>query len=71
MENKADFAHTLVNFLEKAVPTTTREHYTNPDHPHEVCHSCTQCHGGWFENVNDTPFRFCPRCGKRIINDRQ
>lgn len=74
IENKTDFAHTLVNFLEKAIPTTSREGFgtilkdEEGREIHRVCRSCSQCAGGWYQSVYDRPYKFCPWCGKRIID---
>ena len=26
-------------------------------------------HIGWYESVNDEPYRYCPNCGARLVDD--
>lgn len=69
LENQTDFAHTLVNFLEKAIPTTSYEPFSEKEEFIPVVRRyCSQCQGGWYQYPSDKPYKFCPHCGKRIID---
>lgn len=39
--------------------------------PHEshVCKSCSRCSYGWFEDIHDKPYSYCPNCGAEVVND--
>ena len=39
-------------------------------HPdkHHVCRTCDKCSFGWYEDVHDEHFRFCPNCGRRVVD---
>ena len=37
-----------------------------PDESH-VCKSCSKCSYGWFEDIHDKPYSFCPNCGARVV----
>lgn len=37
----------------------------HPDKFH-VCYGCSVCGFGWYESVNDEPYRYCPHCGARL-----
>lgn len=38
-------------------------------HPdkHHVCRTCDKCSFGWYEDVHEERFRFCPNCGRRFV----
>ena len=44
-----------------------RNHNTNCDYM--KCFSCSQCNAGWFEDINDKPFSYCPHCGAKVVED--
>ena len=33
-----------------------------------MCKSCSKCSYGWFEDINDKPYSFCPNCGTRMVS---
>lgn len=39
-----------------------------PDESH-VCKSCSKCSYGWFENIHDKPYSYCPNCGAEVIDE--
>lgn len=38
-----------------------------PDEFH-VCKSCSKCSYGWFEDIYDKPYSYCPNCGARVVS---
>lgn len=40
-------------------------------HPDEfrVVKGCSVCHRGWYEDVFGRPYRYCPHCGARVVDD--
>ena len=47
-------------------PTCEAIEHGRPDKSH-VCKSCSKCSYGWFEDINDKPYSFCPNCGSRVV----
>lgn len=39
------------------------------DWPEMVCWSCSVCDFGWHHDVNDKQFRYCPNCGRRVVDE--
>lgn len=31
------------------------------------CCSCSRCNAGWFEDIYDKPFSYCPHCGAKVV----
>jgi hypothetical protein len=50
--------HAIENAIEKRHPDKFN-----------VCRRCSVCSGGWHEDVYDEPYRYCPRCGARLVRD--
>lgn len=46
-----------------------RNHNTNCDYM--KCFSCSQCNAGWFEDINDKPFSYCPHCGAKVVENAE
>ena len=44
-------------------------HAIEKGHPdeHHVCYGCSVCSFGWYEDVYDEPYRYCPHCGARLV----
>ena len=40
-----------------------------PDESH-VCKSCSRCSYGWFEDIHDKPYSYCPNCGA-VVTDKE
>lgn len=38
-----------------------------PDESH-VCKSCSRCSYGWFEDIHDKPYSYCPNCGAEVLD---
>lgn len=45
--------------------------YVEHGRPYEshVCKSCSRCSYGWFEDIHDKPYSYCPNCGAEVVND--
>ncbi len=46
-------------------PTCKTVEHGQPDEYH-VCKSCSRCSYGWFEDIHDKPYSYCPNCGTEI-----
>lgn len=46
--------------------TCRRRNHDTDDYCMRCC-SCSQCNAGWFEDVNDKPFSYCPHCGAKVV----
>lgn len=42
-----------------------RNHDT--DNYYMRCCSCSRCNAGWFEDIYDKPFSYCPHCGAKVV----
>ena len=49
-------------------PTCKTIEHEGPDEFH-VCKSCSVCSYGWFEDVYDKPYSYCPNCGAMVVTD--
>lgn len=47
-------------------PTCETIEHGGPDESH-VCKSCSRCSYGWFEDIHDKPYSYCPNCGAEVI----
>lgn len=47
-------------------PTCEAVEHGRPDGFH-ACKSCSKCSYGWFEDIHDKPYSFCPNCGARVV----
>lgn len=36
---------------------------------YHVCKSCSRCSYGWFEDIYDKPYSYCPNCGAEVVSD--
>lgn len=61
----AKAAHILADLID---PTCEVSDCGHPDR-HTVVNECMSCHAGWYEDVYDKPFAYCPRCGSRVVSD--
>lgn len=46
-------------------PTCKTVEHGQPDE-YYVCKSCSRCSYGWFEDIHDKPYSYCPNCGAEI-----
>lgn len=44
-----------------------RNHDT--DNYYMRCYSCSECNAGWFEDIYDKPFSYCPHCGAKVVKN--
>lgn len=51
-------------------PTCETIEHGRPDESH-VCKSCSRCSYGWFEDVHDKPYSYCPNCGAMITEKEE
>lgn len=49
-------------------PTCETIEHGQPYESH-VCKSCSRCSYGWFEDIHDKPYSYCPNCGAEVVND--
>lgn len=49
-------------------PTCRAVEKGHPDEYH-VCYGCNACDFGWYEDVHDEPYAYCPHCGARVVRD--
>ena len=47
-------------------PTCETIEHGRPDEFH-VCKSCSRCSYGWFEDIYDKPYSYCPNCGAEVV----
>lgn len=48
-------------------PTCETIEHGRPYESH-VCKSCSRCSYGWFEDIHDKPYSYCPNCGAEVVN---
>ena len=63
-----DIAYSTTSVLADLIDPTC--HAIEKGHPdeHHVCYGCNVCSFGWYESVNDEPYRYCPHCGARVVD---
>lgn len=54
----------LADFIDR--PTCETIEHGRPDESH-VCKSCSRCSYGWFEDIHDKPYSYCPNCGAEVV----
>lgn len=47
-------------------PTCETIEHGRPYESH-VCKSCSRCSYGWFEDMHDKPYSYCPNCGAEVV----
>lgn len=47
-------------------PTCETIEHGRPYESH-VCKSCSRCSYGWFEDIHDKPYSYCPNCGAEVV----
>ena len=63
---RADDAQRLADLIDRPTCTCEAIEHGRPDESH-VCKSCSKCSYGWFEDIHDKPYSFCPNCGARVV----
>lgn len=56
-------ANTLADLID---PTCEVIEHGRHDEFH-VLKSCSKCSYGWFEDIHDKPYGYCPNCGARVV----
>lgn len=65
---KGNYAHIiklLVDLIDR--PTCEVTVHGKSIDKHNLCKSCSRCSYGWFEDIYDKPYSYCPNCGAKII----
>ena len=57
---------TVANLIDR--PTCEAIEHGLPDESH-VCKSCSRCSYGWFEDIHDKPYSYCPNCGAEVVGN--
>lgn len=55
---------TLADLIDR--PTCETIEHGRPYESH-VCKSCSRCSYGWFEDMHDKPYSYCPNCGAEVV----
>lgn len=63
---EGDIFHLLADLIDR--PTCETIEHGQPYESH-VCKSCSRCSYGWFEDIHDKPYSYCPNCGAEVVND--
>lgn len=61
-----EFTLFLADLIDR--PTCETIEHGRPYESH-VCKSCSRCSYGWFEDMYDKPYSYCPNCGAEVVND--
>lgn len=59
-------ANSLADLIDR--PTCETIEHGRPDESH-VCKSCSRCSYGWFEDIHDKPYSYCPNCGAEVVDE--
>lgn len=46
---------------------TCKKRNHDTDSYYMKCFSCSLCNAGWFEDIYDKPFSYCPHCGAKVV----
>lgn len=57
----------LADLIEPEPERTCKRRNHDTDNYYMRCCSCSECNAGWFEDINDKPFEYCPNCGAKVI----
>ena len=67
--NLPSVAHVLERYADLIDrPTCKTIEHEGTDEFH-VCKSCSRCSYGWFEDIYDKPYSYCPNCGAEVIDE--
>lgn len=61
--------HHLSVMIEPEPERTCKKRNHDTDNYYMRCCSCSLCNSGWFEDIYDKPFSYCPHCGAKVIDD--
>lgn len=65
VRNLCGLGYVLADLID---PTCHVRGYGHPDE-FRVVKGCSACHYGWYEDVFGRPYRYCPHCGARVVDD--
>lgn len=58
----------IIRRLADLIDPTSRAIYKGRQVNYNVWYGCSVCNFGWFENVHDMPYSYCPHCGARLVD---
>ena len=56
-----------VDLWNRRAERTCKKRNHNTDDYYMRCYSCSRCNAGWFEDIYDKPFSYCPHCGAKVV----
>lgn len=59
----------LADLIEPEPERTCKRRNHDTDNYYMRCCSCSECNAGWFEDIYDKPFSYCPHCGAKVIEE--
>lgn len=59
----------LADLIEPEHERTCRRRNHDTDNYYMRCCSCSRCNAGWFEDIYDKPFSYCPHCGAKVVGN--
>lgn len=57
----------LADLIEPEPERTCKRRNHDTDNYYMRCCSCSECNAGWFEDIYDKPFSYCPHCGAKVV----
>lgn len=58
----------LADLIEPEPERTCKKRNHDTDNYYMRCCSCSECNAGWFEDIYDKPFSYCPHCGAKVVD---
>ena len=62
-----DNAEQAVKAWNTRAERTCKKRNHDTDNYYMRCCSCSLCNSGWFEDIYDKPFSYCPHCGAKVV----
>ena len=59
----------VVDLIEPEPERTCKRRNHDTDNYYMRCCSCSRCNAGWFEDIYDKPFSYCPHCGAKVVDE--
>lgn len=57
----------VADLIEPEPERTCKMRNHDTDNYYMRCCSCSECNAGWFEDIYDKPFSYCPHCGAKVV----
>lgn len=57
----------VADLIEPEPKRTCKKRNHDTDNYYMRCCSCSKCNAGWFEDIYDKPFSYCPHCGAKVV----